>query len=500
LFLTLPAAIRLAFDRNPDLKVTKLQLQRSCAQLKGALAANFPTLQVTGSISRTDNGSVPFANRVYPTSTGSQVQSQTTSFLGQQQSVEQQRFQQQLQQLQQRFQQTATLVQRDTFQQQLQQLQQRATANANLSSPVDISPLTPSSVALPLNSSNSVGDPGGYFNGSLSMNYFFFTGGRRSASIQIARKQVDNAVLAIQNQLQQLRLDVANNYYDLQQTQSLIGVADSTVQNAQENFRIIQAGEKAGIRTRYEVLQASVSLADALQNQTQAKALFAIARRQLGAQLNLPSTVDITLPDSTQAEPAGTWLPALEDTIILALNHRLELNQTLLQRDITQLQQRVVRSQKQPQVQGFAQIDLADDLEDRFLGAYGYRLGVQMSLNAFDGGEVRSQLKQLDRTIDTLDQQFNQLKEAIRFEVEQAYSDLKANASNIETAKQALTEAQESLRLAQLRLSAGVGTTLEVTRAQADLTQAQGNLVAAILDYNRALAQLQRSTGYAQPQ
>jgi OMF family outer membrane factor len=494
--LSLPEAIRLAFERNPDLQVSKLQVQRSCAQLKQAKAANWPTLQVSGSISRIDDGRLSPENRVYDTDIGSQVQQQTASTLEQQQAIAQQEFQQQLQQLQDRFQQTATQVQRDTFQQQLQQLQQRADSNTALGTTIDITPLTPGSVALPLSGGSGVSGTGGYFNGSLSLSYPLFTGGRRDASIQLARRQVETSALGVQLQLQQLREAVTTNYYDLQQTQALITVAESAVKNAQENLRIIRVGEQAGIRTRFEVLQAEVALADTLQNQTQAKALYQIARRQLAQQLSLPDAVDVTLPDALQATKAGLWPLSLEETIILALNNRIELNQILLQRQSTQLQKRIVASQRKPQLQGIASLNLADDLEDRFLGAYGYAVGVQMSLDVFDGGDVRSQLNQLDKTIAILDQQFNQRKEAIRFEVEQAYSTLQANATNINTASQALTQAQEGLRLAQLRLQAGVGTTLEVTRAQADLTQAQSNLIGALLDYNRALATLERVTGY----
>ncbi|NJM76397.1 MAG: TolC family protein, partial [Acaryochloridaceae cyanobacterium RU_4_10] len=69
------------------------------------------------------------------------------------------------------------------------------------------------------------------------------TGGQRSASINAAQKQVEFATLDVQRQMQQLRQTITSNYYDMQQTQALIGVADSAVKNNQENLRIIQLGE-----------------------------------------------------------------------------------------------------------------------------------------------------------------------------------------------------------------------------------------------------------------
>jgi outer membrane factor, OMF family len=492
LTLNLPTAIRLAFERNPDLQVARLQYQRSCAQLKQAKAALWPSVRVNGSIARTDGSSFSPQNRSY---SAAALQSATAA-IQQQQSSAQQQLQQDIQTLQTRFQQTATQVQTNTLQQQLQQLQQRANQSATLSTPIDLTPLNASSVALPLRSGTSAGGTGGYFNGALTLSYNIYTGGQRGASIQSAQRQVESAVLEVQRQLQQLRQTATSSYYDIQQAQALIAVADGSVKSLQENLRIIQLGTQAGTRTQFEVLQASVSLADALQNQTQAKSLYTIARRQLVQRLNLPDDVDLIPPPAATPEKAGVWSLSLENTIILALNNRVELNQTKLQRQITQLQKRIVASEKKPQVQGFAALNLADDLEDRFLGAYGYSLGVQMNLNAFDGGEVRSRLRQLDRSIDIIDQQFNQLKESIRFEVEQAFFTLQANATNIDTANGAQTQAAESLRLAEVRRDAGVGTTFEVTRAQADLTQAQSNAIRAILDYNRALVSLERAAGF----
>jgi outer membrane factor, OMF family len=497
--LSLNTAIRLAFERNQDLRISQLQLERSCAQLKQARASLYPTLQVNGGISRTDGGTYNPQQRTYNSNAASQIQQETTNSLLQQRSIAQQDFQQQLQQLQTRFQTTNTQIQNNTFQQQIQQLQQRTSTLITLPDPVDITPITASDVVLPLtriNGDTTDAGRGGFFNASLALTYNILTGGQRSASINAAQRQVEFATLDVQRQMQQLRQDITSNYYDMQQTQALIEVADSAVKNNQENLRIIQLGEMAGTRTKFEVLDAAVTLRDAQQNQIQAKTLYTIARRQLAQQLDLPNDVDITLPPTAQATKAGQWSASLEESIVLALNNRIELTQTQLQIKIAQLQKRVVLSRKLPRVQGFATFDVADDLEDKHLGRYGYSVGVQLSLDVFDGGSVRAQAKQLDATIANINQQFNQFKESIRFEVEQAYYNLKANETNIQTANQSVVAAQEGLRLANLRLQAGVGTTLEVTRAQADLTQAQGNLVAATLGYNRSLEAIQRATGY----
>ncbi len=496
LSLNLPSAIRYAFDRNPDLQVVKLQLQRSCEQLRQAEAAKYPTVSVTGGASRVDNGSFNPLNRRYTGSAFNQTQVQ--QLLLQQQSQVQQQLQLSISQLQQRFQQNVVQVQSNTFQQQLQFLQRNSSAAAVLPAATNVSLLSPGAVGLPLSSAGASGaGNGNTLNGALNLSYSIYAGGQRSASIQAAEKQVLSSALGVKLQFQQLRQNVANRYIDLQQTQSLISIADTSVASAQETLRTTQLGEQAGIKTQYDVLQSAVTLANAQQNQSQARALLISAQRQLVQQIGLPLTVSVRLPEGSLSIRGDAWRQTLEQSIVLALNNRLELPQTLIQRQITQLQKRITRSQLRPQLQGFASVNVADNLGDRQPGALGYSVGVQASLNFFDGGSVKAQLRQLDQTLKTIDQQYNQLKEAIRFAVEQDYSTLQASATNIDTANQAVTQAAEGLRLSQLRYQAGVGTTLEIVNAQALLTQAQGNQVSAVLAYNRALANLEADTGYA---
>ena len=55
------------------------------------------------------------------------------------------------------------------------------------------------------------------------------------------------------------------------------------------------------------------------------------------------------------------------------------------------------------------------------------------------------------------------------------------------------------MSLARLRFQAGVGTQTEVIDAEDDLTEAEGNRVTAIIEYNRSLATLQRNISSGQP-
>jgi OMF family outer membrane factor len=190
---------------------------------------------------------------------------------------------------------------------------------------------------------------------------------------------------------------------------------------------------------------------------------------------------------------AGLWNQTLEQSIILAFQNRPELQQFLAQRNISEQRRRLALSDLGPQLSIVASYNLLDQFNDSISVTDGYSIGLQANLTLFDGGAAKARAAQERANIRIAETQFSQQREQIRFQVEQAYSNLQANLENVQTANAALEQARESLRLARLRFQAGVGTQTDVIAAETDLTTAEGNRVAAILDYNRALVSLQQA-------
>jgi OMF family outer membrane factor len=303
------------------------------------------------------------------------------------------------------------------------------------------------------------------------------------------------AELQLQQDTEQLRLDVSLDYYNAQQADAQVSIAQSAVNNAQISLRDAQAQERAGTGTKADVLQAQVNLANALQNFNKASTSQRISRRQLAQRLSLANTVDV-IP----AEPvaiAGDWRFSLADSIILALKNRVELQQELSRREIAVQGRRIALSALRPQVSFFANVNTLDETFDSFLPRMGYSVGVQLNMSLFDGGSARAEADQQVLNINQAEINFASSKEQIRLAVEQAFFSLQANQQNLESSRTSVEQAAESLRLARLRFQAGVGQQADVTQAEADLTRAQGNFLSATLDYNRQLANLKRAVGYA---
>ncbi|MEH2159469.1 MAG: TolC family protein [Nostoc sp.] len=329
------------------------------------------------------------------------------------------------------------------------------------------------------------------FSGKAQLSYNIYTSGRVQASIRAAEEQVRFNELAVETQSETIRLNVATDYYNLQQADEQVRISQSAVVNSEASLRDAEALERAGVGTRFDVLRSQVTLANSQQNLTNARSQQAIARRQLATRISLPQTVNISAADPVQL--AGLWNPTLEQSIVLAYQNRPELQQQLAQRNISEQQRRQALAELGPQVSLVGSYDLLDQFNDNVSVTDGYSFGIQATLSLFDGGAARARAQQQRVNIAIAETQFAEQRNQIRFQVEQAYSNQQSNLENVQTANTALEQAREALRLARLRFQAGVGTQTDVINSENDLTQAEGNRVTAILGYNRALAQLQRS-------
>ncbi|MEH2397709.1 TolC family protein [Nostoc sp.] len=332
------------------------------------------------------------------------------------------------------------------------------------------------------------------FNGSAQLNYNLYTSGNREASIRAAEEQLRVDEFDVETQFLTIRLNASTQYYDLQQADELVRINRSAVANAQASLRDTQAREQAGVGTRFDVLQAQVNLANAQQNLTNSISQQQIARRQLATLLSLSQSVNISAADPVQL--AGLWQPTLEETIVQAFQNRPELPQYLAQRNISEQRRRQALSQLGPQISLVGTYNVLDRYNDGVSITDGYSAGLEGNVSLFDAGVAKARADQSRANIGIAESQFASQRDQIRFDVEQYYSQLQSNLNNVQTSSVALNQAREAVNLARLRFQAGVGTQTEVIDAENDLTRAEGNRVAAILDYNRALANLQRSVTF----
>lgn len=328
--------------------------------------------------------------------------------------------------------------------------------------------------------------------------YDILTNGQRPASIQAAKEDLESSNLELKIELWQLRLDVTNDYFDLQQADELITIAESAVENARDSFENTVALEQAGLGTRFDVLRSEVQLADRQQQLTQAKGQKEIAQRQLAQRLSLADNATLTASDPVQE--SGRWPLSLEESIAAAQTFRAELSEILTEREISVLNEKIAKNSLGPFLSASGSVTAGGSAVDRvsnaaqnlLTGNVGYSVGAEANYTIFDGGRSKAQAKQQAVSTQIAETQFDNTKNVIRFQIELNYSNLTSSLQNISTNRKAVEQAKQSLELAKLRFREGIGTQLEVSNEETSLTRSESNLLQAIIDYNRALIGLQR--------
>ncbi len=334
-------------------------------------------------------------------------------------------------------------------------------------------------------------------NSTLQLSYDIDLFGRRRANIRAAEEQLRLRELDVERQAEELRFDTAEAYYNLQNSDGQVAIRQASVRNAQQSLRDAEALERAGVGTRFAVLQAQANLANEVQQLSVARRDQRVAQRRLAEILNISQSANLTAADPV--EQAGSWRLSLEESIVQAFKNRPELEQQLVQRDISKQQRRSIQAGRLPQLSvGGSYNVLGQDPDDPnpFAArgwADGYSIRASLTWSIFDGGAANARVKQRDADITIAESRFDQLRNQVRREVEQAYFGLESSFENIETSEAGVLQSREALRLARLRFQAGVGTQTDVIQAETDLTRAERNRLSAIVTYNLGLSSLERA-------
>ncbi len=327
----------------------------------------------------------------------------------------------------------------------------------------------------------------------------------RVPQIAAARDRYERAGYAYLVALRDLRLGAQTAYFDLQRADEGVRIGQDSVKASLVSYRDARARFNAGVNTKLDVLEAETQLARDRDTLTSNLRDQDEQRRNLARVLDLPQ--DVTPTAATPARPLGLWEPSLEESTVAAYNYREELDQLILDISINNSQANASLAAVQP-VLSFVNSTSASRTEGQTLkpslneidmGDFTYGVQNSTALTAswrlFDGGRARAEYRRSKQAAEQSRFDFADLRDQIRFEVEQSFFGLRAAIQSIEATAIEVLSSKESLRLSQLRVQAGVGVQRDVVTNQRDVTQAELKYARAINSYNSNLALLQRRTG-----
>lgn len=332
------------------------------------------------------------------------------------------------------------------------------------------------------------------YNAVLTYQYPVFTGGRIESQIALAQANLKGAEAALERAKQQVVLDVKQAYYQLLLAEAAIDVAARTFASAEENLRVARARVAAGASPRFDEVQAEVNRANARQGVIRARNAAALAQHGLNAVMALPLDTVLSPRERMSVVPVRSEGAAL---IRRALENRPELAEHQARISAALAAIEIARANGRPALilSGGPSYGNAAGSTGSPTAAAGWSVTLSATVPLFDGGVTAQRIREAEARVEQLRVAEAQLRQGIELDVRRVLLNVSSAVEELATADKIIEQAQEGLRIANVRFSAGVSTNLEVITSQAALSQAEANRIQALFSLNVARAQLERAVG-----
>ncbi|HEV8338858.1 MAG TPA: TolC family protein [bacterium] len=343
-----------------------------------------------------------------------------------------------------------------------------------------------------LSASGSIGS--GTPSGSISagVTYLIYDGGLRQAQIRQAEAQAQAAADALAVTLADIALQTVQAYMNVITGGRLVTLREQAVTQARTQLAAAEANFRAGRVARADVVRAESSVAtaefDLLDARGQVENRRAALRTVMGAEPG--AVVEVVAPPDP---------PGLEVS-------EAEARQRALQRPEVRRAEADVRAGEAGLAAAMIQGGVTATVDGRYVlvssstttstpGSWSVGIGVSMPL--FDGGRRAAGVEQARANLDAARARLENTRFQMQQEAVLARIQALSAIAKVEAARRAALAAREAFNVAQGRYAAGVGTIVEVTTAQTELTAAEVALAQAAADRWTTTATLRRALALA---
>ncbi len=338
------------------------------------------------------------------------------------------------------------------------------------------------------------------WNVSIRATQVLYAGGGVTAGVKSQELAREAAVRAMQSVVNDALLEVRTRFYTVLVARERIKVQEQNVELLRRQLQDVKNRFEAGTVSNFEVLRAEVALANAQPPLITARNSFRTAIDDLRQSLGF---VTVTEPNITRVpEFVGSldYRPVTQDlpsALASAREKRPELQRLRLLEASAEETVKARRAGSLPLVSLFGSYDGRKDPGSNSFSdtLHGWTAGVQAQWDIFDGRATAGRVIQARSLLDQARLSTASFQLAVDVEVRRSVSSLQEATELAEASAKVVEQAEEAVRLANARFSAGTATQLDVLTAQTDLTTARLNQLEASFRFNVAVAALRRAMG-----
>ncbi len=309
-----------------------------------------------------------------------------------------------------------------------------------------------------------------------------------------ARENEKASQYSLKNAREIVVLAVGNGYLETLAGAARVDTAQAQAVTAQALHDKAVDQQTAGVSPAINTLRAKVELQNRQQQLIAARNDYAKQKLALARVIGLPPGQEFTLTTPAPYEPLTT--SGVEEDLRRAYLSRADYLAAVQQVRAAEQMRRAATAGYYPRVDiagdyGAAGVNVGNSHGD-------FQVGATLNIPIFAGGKTHGEVLQAEAALRQSQQQVDNLRGQIDYEVRSALLDLQSAADEVEVARSSVDLANQTLTQARDRFSAGVTDNLEVVQAQDSLAAANESYISSLYAHNLAKVELARAIGFAE--
>ena len=286
-------------------------------------------------------------------------------------------------------------------------------------------------------------------------------------------------------------LTVDRAYFAVLRAQSVLKVAEQTVSARQTVADQIHALANNALKSNLDVSFAEVNLQEAKLMLASAHNDLKSSIAQLAAVVGYPNETNFALAD----EPLPDAPPDKVDGLLAeAIQNRPELASLRFQQQAAEANVKAERALNYPSVSAIASVGLVPLGVTSLQNRYG-AVGLNVNIPLLNGGLYSARRSEAEFRARSAAEDEKDFRYRIVRDVKMAYLNAVTGFERLNLTQRLLDQAQLGLNLAQSRYNLGLGSIVELSQAQLNLTSAQIANTTARYDYQAQYSALQYQIG-----
>ncbi len=327
--------------------------------------------------------------------------------------------------------------------------------------------------------------------GGFLLTYNLFQGGETTFSYLAAKRDVEVARAKYREAVIETAYRVVVAFYDVLEKKALWKAARDDLKDARINLDMARARFKEGLSPYADVIKARSSVANAEFKLRERESLYWIALGKLNLEMGRSITSSINPQGKLEMV---SWNVAFSQAKEEGLKANPLLEELEKQVEAQRYRKRTVYGEFLPRVDfqwkyGWTDVSFpANDVKE-------WSWQFSFTLPLFSGFASRARLARARAQLEGLEYRLARVKLEVEQAVWKAYQELKKSESNVHSAKAHVESASHDLRVTRGRYGEGLATMVDLTTAQAALSEARAQYISSLADLHRSMAALERAMG-----